>query len=166
VGCARAGNAQAAKTSLSQLTAPSSTDARQTAYSNRDFIEIERRAASAWIALAEKNTAEAVQMMQSAADLEKSTLTTWAPAPVLPALEQLGDLLLELQRPREALIAFEASMTATPNRFNGLYGAAVAGDRAGDAAKADAYFAKLTANCKDSASDRSELTLARKRVGH
>jgi len=64
------------------------------------------------------------------------------------------------------LVEFEVSMTATPNRFNALYGAAVAADQAGEAAKGDAYFAKLIANCKDSASDRPELTLARNHVGH
>lgn len=85
---------------------------------------------------------------------------------MLPALEQLGDLLLELQRPREALVAFEASMTATPNRFNALYGAAFAADRAGDAVKAHAYFDQLIANCKDSGGDRPELTVARKHLGH
>ena len=65
VGCARAGNVQAAKTSLRQLTALSSTDTYQTAYSNRNFIEIERRSASSWIALAEKKNEEAVRMIQS-----------------------------------------------------------------------------------------------------
>jgi tetratricopeptide (TPR) repeat protein len=166
VGCARGGNLEAARSSLSRLSALEEGGAvTDTAYSNRDFIEIERRAASAWIAFAENKTDEAVQLMRSAVDLEQSTLATWVPAPVLPAAEQLGDLLLNLQRPADALAAFESSMTATPNRFNGLYGAAVAAERAGDAAKTNYYFAKLIGNCNSDISDRPELTLARKHLG-
>jgi len=105
-------------------------------------------------------------MIRSAVDLERSTLATWVPAPVLPPEEQLGDLLLNLQRPHEALAAFESSMAATPNRFNGLYGAAVAAERAGNAAKANYYFAKLIGNCNSDNSDRPELALARKHLGH
>jgi hypothetical protein len=68
--------------------------------------------------------------MQSAVELEKSTLATWVPALILPAPEQFGELLLELNKPGDALEAFESSMMATPNRFNGLYGAARAAEQA------------------------------------
>jgi len=167
VGCARAGRLEDARTSLGRLSALGIDMAvTETAYSNRDFIEIERRAASAWIALAEKKTEEALQIMRSAVDLEQTTLATWVPAPVLPAAEQLGDLLLDLQRPQEALVAFESSMMATPNRFNTLYGAAIAAERAGNTAKANYYFAKLIANCNRGTSDRPELAVARKHLGH
>jgi hypothetical protein len=40
-------------------------------------------------------------------------------------------------------------MTATPNRFNAVYGAAVAAECSVDAAKADHYFAKLVANWEE-----------------
>jgi tetratricopeptide (TPR) repeat protein len=166
VGCARGGHLEAARSSFSPLSALEDSVVTDTAYSNGDFIEIERRAASAWIAFAENKSSQAVQMMRSAVDLEQTTLATWAPAPVLPTAEQLGDLLLALQRPAEALTAFESSMTATPNRFNGLYGAAVAADRAGDVAKANYYFAKLIGNCDSDNSDRPELALARKHQAH
>lgn len=46
----------------------------------------------------------------------KITFATWVPAPILPAPEQLGELLLELNRPQEALEAFETSMSVTPDQ--------------------------------------------------
>ena len=61
------------------------------------------------------------------------------PAPVVPARELLGDLLLELGQPGPALQEFEATLTAQPNRFRSLFGAARAAELAGDAAKARAF---------------------------
>jgi tetratricopeptide (TPR) repeat protein len=82
--------------------------------------------------------------MRSAADLEDSTEKhPVTPGAVLPARELLGDLLLELNRPAEALKEFERSQTISPNRFNGLYGAARSAELAGDPIKARRYYQKL-----------------------
>jgi len=162
VGCARSQELEAARASLDHLGALLKNYAlADNPYADSNFIEIQKRAASAWLAFTEKKNAEAVTLMQTAVDLEKSTLATWVVAPVLPAQEQLGDLFIELSRHQEALAAFEASMVATPNRFNGLYGAARAAERLGDAAKAKDYYARLVENCKDSGSDRTELMSAK-----
>ena len=71
--------------------------------------------------------------MRAAADhedqTEKSPVT---PGPIMPARELLGDLLMELGRPAEALPQYEASIAKEPNRFRGLYGAGLAAERAGD----------------------------------
>ncbi len=161
VGCARSQKLEAARVSLNHLVALQNSSAiADNPYADSNFIEIQKRAASAWLAFAEKKNSEALRLMRTAVDLEKSTLATWVPAPVLPAAEQLGDLFLELNRPQEALEAFETSMTATPNRFNGLHGAARAAELAGSLAKAKTYYGKLVDNCKDSASDRPELVAA------
>ena len=48
----------------------------------------------------------------------------------LPAREMLADMLLDLQRPQEALTEYEISLRTDPNRFNGLYGAAQAAAQA------------------------------------
>ena len=162
LGCARSGKLQAARENLSHLTKlQNSPKVGETSYTDANFIEIQKREASAWLAFAEKNTDEAMRLMRSAVDLEQSTLATWVPAPILPATEQLGDLLLELNRPPEALEAFEASMTVTPNRFNGLYGAGHAAELAGTLTKARTYYGKLIDNCKDADSGRSELVTAK-----
>jgi len=43
------------------------------------------------------------------------------PGAILPAREQLGELLLELKQPSPALEEFKTSLVQAPNRFNGLY---------------------------------------------
>jgi predicted Zn-dependent protease len=66
-----------------------------------------------------------------------------SPGPIKPARELLGEMLLELKRPAEALKEFEATMAKEPNRFRGVYGAARAAEAVGDRQKAKAYSAKL-----------------------
>jgi tetratricopeptide (TPR) repeat protein len=81
--------------------------------------------ALSWIAEAEKNHDEAVKLMRNAADeedaVEKRPVT---PGAIIPAREQLGDLLLELNRPRDALREFERALTMTPQRRGALMGSA------------------------------------------
>ncbi|MDQ5870723.1 MAG: hypothetical protein M3547_00770, partial [Acidobacteriota bacterium] len=62
---------------------------------------------------------------------------------ILPARELLGDLLLELGKPAEALTEYRADLAASPNRLNGLYGAARAARLSGDALAARGYYEKL-----------------------
>jgi hypothetical protein len=61
--------------------------------------------------------------MRAAADqedsLEKLPVT---PGPIVPAREQLGELLLQQHRPAEAAAAFKASLVNAPNRKGALDG--------------------------------------------
>jgi tetratricopeptide (TPR) repeat protein len=82
----------------------------------------------------------------------------------MPARELLGDLLMELGRPAEALPQYEASIAKEPNRFRGLYGAGLAAERAGDQGRARGHFEKLAAICAQSESTRPELIHARQVV--
>ena len=107
-------------------------------------VESMRLAASAWIARGEGRNDEAVAQARAAAELEEKVgKHPVTPGPVLPARELLGDLLLELDRPAEALAAYEASLADSPNRFNSFAGAGRAAERAGRGDKAREYFDKL-----------------------
>lgn len=72
----------------------------------RGQVTIQRRTAEAWLAFVEGRRTEAVTLMKAAADLddaaEKHPVT---PGSILPAREQLGELLLEAGRPAEARVA-------------------------------------------------------------
>ena len=82
--------------------------------------------------------------MRAAAELERTTpKPAVTPAPTLPADELLGDLLMELGRPQEALAAYESSLALYPNRFNGLLGAARAAQALDDGETAHRYYAVL-----------------------
>jgi tetratricopeptide (TPR) repeat protein len=107
-------------------------------------VDIQRRIAVAWIALAEGRQNEALTMLRDAADTEDATdKSAVSPGPIKPARELLGEMLLELKRPAEALKEFEATMKKEPNRFAALYGGARAALAAGDRQKARTYFAAL-----------------------
>jgi hypothetical protein len=112
-------------------------------------VEIQRLAASAWVALAQGNKDEALTLAREAANREDATeKSAITPGPIKPARELLGDMLLELGRPTDALKEFETSMTKEPNRFGALYGAAQAARAAGDRQKARTYAQRLIKICE------------------
>lgn len=99
--------------------------------------------------------------MRNAADMEdKSEKHIVTPGRIAPARELLGEMLLELKRPADALKEFEASHTREPDRFRGLYGAAQAAAQSGDSAKAKRYFARLV-QIAGQGNARPELAQAR-----
>jgi tetratricopeptide (TPR) repeat protein len=82
--------------------------------------------------------------MRQAADIEdRSEKNIVTPGRLLPARELLGDMLIELNRPAEALREYEASQLREPNRFRGLYGAGQAAAQSGNRDKARHYFSRL-----------------------
>jgi tetratricopeptide (TPR) repeat protein len=125
-------------------------------------VEVQRLSAAAWTAYAKSNHDEALTLMRSAADLEdKSEKHAVTPGRLVPARELLGEMLLEMKQPADALREFEASEKHDPNRFRGLYGAAKAAELSGDQAKAKSYFERLLALAKSADSERPELNEAK-----
>jgi hypothetical protein len=83
----------------------------------------------------------------------------------LPPREMYADMLLELNRPAEALEQYRLSLKSDPNRFNGLYGAGRSAELTNQEALATTYYKQLLDNCDQGASsDRSELQHAKKFV--
>jgi len=160
-GAARSGDVAAAKQSIASLEElhDSLLKAKEDYWAGQ--VEIQRREAAAWMLHAQEKQDEAVAMMRSAAEMEDATEKhPVTPGAVVPAHEALGDLLLELKRPADALPQFEQSLQTAPNRFNGLYGAAKAAEVSGDAKKAGLYYSSLI---KISAEDSPRPQLAEAR---
>jgi len=144
LGAARSGNPAAAQRDLERITALG----EQLKEANNAYwageVEVMRLSASAWVALAQGKNDAAVENMRRAADLEdKSEKHIVTPARLLPARELLGDMLLELKRPAEALKEYESSHVREPNRLRGYYGAGLAASQAGERAKAKQYFGRV-----------------------
>ncbi len=161
IGAARGGDAAAARTAVERLTALHAQIAAAPPPGTYDWageVESLRLAAAGWLAHAERHDDEAVRLLAQAADLEervgKHPVT---PGAVLPAREQLGDLLLELDRPDEALTAYQASLATAPNRLDGLRGARRAAERAGAAETAKQLAAQLQALCRAPVCTRTEV---------
>jgi tetratricopeptide (TPR) repeat protein len=127
-----------------------------------DQVEIQRESAEAWTTLAEGKSEEALRQMRAAAEHEDNTdKHNVTPGVILPAREMLGDMLLEMKQPAEALVAFESTLRTAPNRFNSLSGAARAAKLAGNDEKAKTYYAKLLSMCEHADGDRRDLQDAR-----
>ena len=164
VGAARSGDLETARAAVARLAAVQRLLQGQKGFDWATQVELQRRAAAGWLAHAEKHDDEAVALLRSAADLEDTTdKHPVTPGSVLPAREQLADLLAELGRPGDALAAYETSLRTSPARFRAFWGAAQAAERAGNTAKAKIYYAKLVELCGADGSARSEVAQARSR---
>ena len=129
-----------------------------------DQTDIQRRAASAWLALVEGRQTEALADMRAAAALEDRTeKSAVTPGPLAPARELVGEMLLEMDRPADALKEFEATLEKEPNRFRALFGAARSASLAGDRQKAVGYYRSLLKVCtRGDEPGRAELAAARR----
>lgn len=112
-------------------------------------VEIQRRTVSAWTALAEGRTDGALQEMKSAADLEDDTeKSAVSPGPLATSRELLGEMLLRMNQPAEALLQFEATLKREPKRFRALYGASRAAQLKPDRDASRRYFDELLMVCE------------------
>lgn len=124
-------------------------------------VEVQWRAASAWLALAEGEHDRALASMRQAAKLEDATAKhPVTPGWIVPAHDLLGQMLLELRRPNQAAREFAKVLAAEPNRFGALWGAARAAELAGDDNRARARYAELVELAGDS--ERPEIQHARR----
>jgi len=162
LGSARSGDPASAESDVQQLAVL--RDALKAAKNEywATEVEVSRLGAVAWAAWARGKHEEAVGLMRSAADTEdKNEKHIVTPGRIVPARELLGEMLLELKRPAEALKEFEASQLREPDRFRGLYGAARAAAQSGDLARAKRHFARLV-DMAGQGDSRPELAEARK----
>lgn len=163
IGFARSGDANSAQQEVEKLA--SLRDALVIAKGEYDWakqVEIERQIAAAWAAFAQGQREESLKLMRAAAYLDDSTdKHPVTPGAILPAREQLGELLLELKQPAAALAEFETSLRTAPERFNGLYGAARAATLASDQKKARSYYAKLLTLARQADTPRPEIAEAK-----
>jgi tetratricopeptide (TPR) repeat protein len=164
MGAARTGNDAAARTEIAELRSlrDKLAAAKDTYWSEQVAIQID--VASAWTAYVEEKKDEALTLLRKAADAEDATdKSAISPGPLMPARELLGEMLLAVNRPAEALKEFEATMKKEPNRFRATYFAATAASAAGDTKTSRAYFRQLVEICKGGDTPgRTELREARK----
>jgi len=125
-------------------------------------VEIQELGVRAWATLVEGKKEEALRQMKSAAELEDGTeKSAVTPGPLAPARELLGEMLLELNEPAQALEQFEATLSKEPGRFRALYGAARAAQLSGNREASQRYFRELLKVCVHAdKAGRSEVTEA------
>jgi hypothetical protein len=129
-------------------------------------VEIQELAVRAWAALAEGTKEEALRQMRSAAELEDGTeKSAVTPGPLAPARELLGEMLLEINEPAQALEQFEATLKKEPGRFRALYGAARATRLSGNPGASQTYFGELLKVCRHADKPgRAEILAAQRAI--
>ena len=164
LGAAHRDNADAIKASIDALHRITDTLTGQNETYWAGQTEIQLREAVAWLALTEGRGADALAAMRTAVDMEDRTeKAAVTPGPLAPARELLGEMLLQLNQPADALKEFEATMKKEPNRFRAVYGAAHAAALAGNRAKSRTYYAQLLKICeRGDTPGRPELVEARR----
>ncbi|MGC2109651.1 MAG: hypothetical protein WA655_09050 [Candidatus Korobacteraceae bacterium] len=125
VGLARSGHATEARKEIDKL---GQIEQQLRASGNNYWATqtaILRREVLAWSAQADGQPDKAVALMREAAAeedaIEKLPVT---PGPIVPAREQLGDLLLQQNQPGPALVEFQTALVNAPGRRGALQGAA------------------------------------------
>jgi tetratricopeptide (TPR) repeat protein len=127
-----------------------------------DQVNVEIKTTQAWIEFAKGHSELAIELMRTAVDLEaKTTKHPVTPGEILPANQLLGDMYLELNEPENAMHAYEADLINHPNRFNSIYGAAIAAKALGDDEKASLYFEWLVQLVGNVPTDRIEFKEAK-----
>jgi tetratricopeptide (TPR) repeat protein len=162
IGAARSGDVSGASADLARLRevyAAQHTQMQQQGYGMNMASggNVGAQELAAWVAFARGQTEDAVKQMRAAADREDAA---GVDSLTMPAREMLGDLLMELHRPADALEAYQIALKESPKRFDSLEGAAHAAEAAGRPAEAREFYAQLLASCGPGA-DRPELEEAR-----
>jgi len=110
------------------------------------LTDAQRKVVESWMIFEQGDQEEALTLMKKAADTEDSVdKHPITPGHILPARELLGDMLLKMDRPEEALTAYEESLAISANRFRSLYGAGRAAELARNMDKAKEYYKALVA---------------------
>jgi hypothetical protein len=163
VGSARTGDlVRAAQAEHALASLAESASIQKDAYASNQ-VEVQRREVAAWIAEKSGKSGDAIATMRSAAELEESMDKSGVtPGVVTPAREMLAELLALEKQPAAALAEYEEVLATAPNRFNALYGAASAGDAAGNSTSSNLYYKKLIEI--GVGDERPELVTARKRL--
>jgi tetratricopeptide (TPR) repeat protein len=144
VSAAKLGDAAGAEAAEARLRAArEKTASGGNAYAAKEVAILEKEVA-AYARLAAGRKEEAVKLAKEAADIE---LTTSAPSgppdPMKPASELYGEMLLEVNRPAEAMAAFEQSLLRTPKRTPSLLGVARAAAQSGNVEVARRHYTEI-----------------------
>src|ERR1700722_6500639 len=162
VGAARSGDPAAAKADIAKLgeLQDKLVQAKDTYWAGQ--VDVQKQIATAWVLYAEGKRDEALSAMSAAADAEdKTEKHPVTPGVPKPAREFYAGMLLESGMAKEALAAFEATLKKEPNRLDAYVGAARAAEKAGDPARARAYYEKVVTIASDADQTRTDVSDAR-----
>jgi tetratricopeptide (TPR) repeat protein len=127
LGAAHTGNLKAAREHTEQVRRLSGVLKEKGDTYWAEQVAIQSKEAGGWVAFAEHRTSDALRLLRMAADQEDATEKhPVTPGAIRPARELLGDLLMEMNQPKEALTAYRQVLRVTPGRRKAAEGIAEA----------------------------------------
>lgn len=133
IGASRTKNLSTARAAVDSLSAiRERLVARNEVYWSEQ-VGIQHLIAQAWLDHSEGRVDSALARMRRAASREDATeKNAVTPGPLAPARELLGDMLMLVNKPAEALAEYRATLAKEPNRYRALAGGVRAARAAGD----------------------------------
>jgi hypothetical protein len=156
IGAARSGEIPAAESAvkaLQQSVAAREAQSQKEGYPPPKEKASDLREAEAWLAFAKGQSGSALEELRAAVVYQERN---GGESVNMPAREMLADMLLDLNRPSDALAEYQIVLKNTPNRFDALLGGARAAKAAGNPEVAQSLYAQLAQVCPPGA-DRPEL---------
>jgi hypothetical protein len=145
IAAARSSQASEAAASLADFKKSSSEFEKQHGWA--DLIHLELLEAEAWTLFAQQETSKAVETMREATVFEQAHPVYYPDVLPRPSSEMLGEMLLLLNSPSEALDAYKVALKIAPNRLNSLIGARNAAAAHQQAELAAQYDAAIVSIC-------------------
>jgi tetratricopeptide (TPR) repeat protein len=128
----------------------------------KSIIGLQAKEAEAFAAEALGDADRAVSKLKEAAAIEDAIIDlSQPPYPAIPANELCGNLLLELNRPAEAVAYFQRTLTRTPGRPKAIFGLARAAQALGDEEAAANRYQEFLSMWKTADPGLPELVLAK-----
>ena len=143
IGAARCGNAHKAEQALELYRKSSAAWDKEHGWGN--VLGVALTEAQAWTMFSEGKRKEAVAHLRNIAQYERDHPMYYADILPRPSGEMLGDMLLQMDEPTEALEAYKQALELAPNRFDSLIGAKAAAARSGSMDLAKEYANKIRA---------------------
>jgi len=137
IGAARSGQAPQAEHALEEYR--KSETAWVKGHGWGDVLGVALAEAEAWTMFAEGKHEEAVAHLKAVAQFERDHPMYYADVLPRPTGEMLGDMLLQMGEPAEALTSYQESLQLAPNRLDSLLGAMKAATLSGDPSASKRY---------------------------
>ena len=143
IAAARSGNTDQAEQALERYRKSSATWDKEHGWG--DVLGVAMTEAQAWTMFSEGKHEEAVTHLRAIAQYERDHPMYYADILPRPSGEMLGDMLLQMDKPAEALAAYKQALELAPNRFDFLIGAKTAAARSGSMELSQEYTRKILA---------------------
>lgn len=141
IGAARSGDPQRAKAALDKYR--DSEAAWNKSHGWGDILGVGLAEAEAWTLFSEGKQDEAIARLRGMVQFERDHPMYYADILPRPTGEMLGDMLLQMNKPADALVAYKEALQLAPNRFDSLMGASKAAKLAGLPSQSQEYILKI-----------------------